>query len=267
MSHLLTQYRKTYVALIVTLLTSGIGFGATAPKLRNKSALKEQPTTEVPEVNVSPGLAEKVYKESITASLDSEIQSRKRSEGASDGLGLSTSARLFQASSFVLQNNYFSVPYDAKKNWLGFATEASIQISEGQNGQISTGVGFSYFYYQDIRSADADVGISVQDAIELQWLPIQTSLYWRSPIWKAATRVGFGTGVSLDYLSQSGQLDGMSQTFLVPRYELGPELTAFANSNVKGFDGLHLAARYTSSFASSQTIRGWLLDAGAHFAF
>ena len=71
----------------------------------------------------------------------------------------------------------------------------------------------------------------------------------------------------MDWFSQNGELDGMQQSYWVPRYEVGPEIVAFASETGTGFDGLHVSGRYTSGFATQQSIQGWMLDAGAQFAF
>jgi hypothetical protein len=223
---------------------------------------QEIPTDDVPSMTVNRGISETIYRQA-TASTSS---------GGVAAVTVDSLVQVFFPAELELKNNYFTVAYGEQAGSIpGFVVGPELPLRGGPGrARLSSFFHAGYAYAQGIYEAETDSGLAVKDAVELQWVPLQAGL-------DAATRpytahgVGFGAqaSVGVDWLTQSGQLDGISQTFWVPRYELGPNVTLFGQTAPErgGFDGVRLSAVVYRSFASPQKSRGVAADLGARYAF
>ena len=215
----------------------------------------------VPSLQLSEGISDRIYSQTAT-SLTTQ---------ATGSLAIDSSIRLFFPREFTLSNNYFTVPYaQSSKALPGFMVGPQIPLMTLSNGQLNSLVHIGYAYTQGIVEADSDTGLSVKDAVELQWIPVQAGLEAVSrPLTSQRIKLGLFSTAGMDWYTQSGQLDGMNQTFWVPRYEVGSCVTLFPqDSSISGgFDGIRLSGLYYRSFSTKQINRGWAADIGAQYAF
>lgn len=221
----------------------------------------EVPSGETPSLNVGDGVSDRIYQRS-TATITSS------SNGT---LAMESSFRVFFPKRFELKNDYFTVPYDINtSSVLGFTVGPKIPLTTLGSSRLSSFSYIGFAYAQGIYNVQSDTGLAVRDAVELQWIPIQTGLEWASsPLTSARMVFGLMASGGMDWYTQSGQLNGMNQTFWVPRSEAGVSLTLFPaeQAGKGGFDGVRLSAMAYRSFASTQINRGSVVDLGARYAF
>lgn len=242
--------------LVVLLVTPAVLAQNTAQKA------KEVPTEEVPGLVVSEGVSDQIYKQT-TMSVSSSGMS---------AVTVDSFFRVFRPEELSLRNNYFEVAYaDNVRTIPGFIVGPELPLAGGKGGgRLSSFFHIGYSYVQGVYDAETDSGLAVRDAVELQWVPLQAGL-------EATTRsfttqglaFGFLASGGVDWLTQSGELDGMNQTYWIPRYEVGPSFTIFSHQQPDrgGFDGIRVSAVVYRSFSSPQINRGIAADIGARYAF
>ena len=231
-------------------------YSASSPSLSRG----EVASSNVPEVLVKPGLTDRVYSTSLNTT--SATPSRAPFE-----LGFSLKA--FQPTTFEVANDYYKISYqDQSRPLSGVDLVISLPAFVRPAIDVRVLLGASYFYSQDERRAKAAAAFYVHDSVELQWIPLYTGFAVHSGrMSRAGLRVGVVSTAGVDAIAQRGYLDGMSQTHWVPRYEAGPDLVVFDREEDVGFDGITVGGRYTSSFNSDQSIKGWMIMAGSRVAF
>lgn len=255
-----TQQRERILA--ATILCVGAAYAqASLAKSKKQAATTEVPTSETPSLSVSEGISEKIYQQT-TANISSQ---------SSGTLAIDSSLRVFFPSQFELKNKYFNVPYSENAgNLVGFMVGPQLPLKKMSGSQLNSFAHLGYAYAQGVYAVESDSGLEVKDAVELQWIPLQTGLEAVTrPLTSQRITLGVISSVGIDWFTQSGELDGMSQTFWVPRYELGSSVTLFspAQKGAGGFDGVRLSGLYYRSFSSDQINRGWAADLGARYAF
>lgn len=235
---------------------------AARAQTQKPASTQEIPAETQPGLTVSESVSDQIYHQT-TATVTSN---------ATSALTIDSSLRIFFPRQLELANNYFEVDYAANtKSVPGFVVGPHLPLAVSQSGaKLSSFFNLGYAYSQGIYDAESDSGLAVEDAVELQWIPLQAGLDAATrPFTSQGMVFGLATSVGVDWLTQSGELDGMSQTFWVPRYEAGPSLTLFSNTAASrgGFGGIRLGALYYSSFATPQRSRGVAADLGARYAF
>ncbi len=226
-----------------------------------KSAVREVPTSEAPQLSIGEGLSDKIYQRSTQTITGKE----------SSPFSFYSAVKVIFPSQFVLKNDYFKVNYaDNVSTLLGVSVGPQLQLLNFGDSKLSSFIHFGYYYAQGIFDAESDSGLIVKDAVELQWIPIQGGLEITSrPFTAYNILASFSTSVGSDWISQTGKLDGMNQAYLIPRFEVGPSITVLgtAGSADSGFNGVTVSAHKYSSFSSEQQNRGWIADMGAKYAF
>lgn len=225
------------------------------------SSREEVPVQDQPSFSVDEAVSERIYQHSLT----------KAGARPDDSLLVDSSWRIFMPAQFTLKNKYFSVPYaENSRSFSGIMIAPQIPIGYLGSAKIALFSQLGYIYGQDIFDIQSDSGLAVKDAIELQWLPLQGGLELSSRAFTTQNiRFGLLTAGGVDWLTQSGQLDGVNQTFWVPRYEVGANLALFSpdRRSEVGFSGIRLSALLYRSFATAQTSKGWAADVGTRYAF
>jgi len=244
------------LSLICSFASDGIA------KPKQQSNTQEVPTADEPSLSVNEGVSELIYQKSAAASSTQTSAATVR---------VDSSVRIFFPSEFILSNKYFVVPYSANANsFAGFSVGPRASLASFAGAKVAAVSTLGFFYAQDIYEVQSTSGVSARDAVELQWIPIQTGLEFSTqPITRQRLVASFVTSIGIDWYTQNGQLDGMNQIFWVPRYEAGASISAFSAERPSdgGFDGIRLSAVSYGSFASSQANRGYAADLGIRYAF
>lgn len=247
----------TYVTLFIFIIQSHVLMA----KTKTSTTITEVPTTESPGLTISEGISDSIYQQT-TANITGE---------ATNDINIESSVRIFFPSQFELTNKYFKVPYSSNAgNFLGFMIGPNFPVASISDAQINSFARLGYAYAQGIYQVESDSGLVVRDAVELQWLPLQIGIEALSrPFATNKITAGVTSSLGVDWYTQSGQLDGIDQTFWMPRYEMGVNLTFFPppKKNANGFNGVRTSAVYYRSFASAQKNRGWAVDLGTGYAF
>jgi hypothetical protein len=215
---------------------------------------------------VDEAVSVKIYNESRSAI----------SSASTAPMRVDSSFRIFFPAELSLVNKYFEVPYSENANTImGINVGPYIPLYANNRYSLDSFMRIGYAYSQGIYDVRAESGIDVRDAVELQWIPAQAGIEILSaPILSGWMQIGGFTSAGIDWFTQGGQLDGMNQTFWVPRLELGSSVTILDGSsrgsvakNVGGFEGIRFSGATYRSFASKQKNTGWAADIGARYAF
>ena len=264
----LSTFVSRAVSIVFLFMASGYALGQTA------KAKKTDPKVDMPREVPADAQAEAIPSLQLSEGISDRIYSRTTptlTRQATGSLAIDSSVRLFFPKDFTLSNSYFTVPYaKSSKTLPGVMVGPQIPIVSLGNGQLNSLLHFGYAYTQGIIEADSDSGLSVKDAVELQWIPVQAGLEVVSgPLTSQKIKIGLTSTAGMDWYTQSGQLDGMNQTFWVPRYEVGSSLILFSQNSAEssGFDGIRLSGIYYRTFSTKQVNRGWAADIGAQYAF
>lgn len=222
--------------------------------------------TEGSELSIDPKLVDKIFEKSAATT--------PRQDEAYKSLGVSAGLEYgyFKPTQFTLKNKYFTVPYEKNvPNFnlvsLGFNTPLSLTERGLWSGFFSVG----YAYAQDIYSVQSNNGLTLKDTMTLSWMPVLGGTHFTYQM-KGVNfvRPGFRLGAGVDYISQSGELDGMQQVFWLPHVAAGPELLFFPRqlrSPDPGFEGVAVSALYHQGIASEQKLKGWSANVGTKYAF
>lgn len=226
-----------------------------------KKTVREEPVSESAGLKLSEGLSDKIYEQSTN----------RLSSQTAGTTAIDTAVRLFIPSEFQLTNQYFRVPYKENAGSLvGFVVGPAIPVLAFDAGQLNSFVHLGFAYAQGIYDAESDAGLMVKDQIELLWIPIQAGIELASrPVTAQRLTLGIVSSVGMDWYTQSGKLDGMNQTYWVPRYEVGVNTTLFSplRRGEAGFDGVKISISAYRSLLSTQNHRGIAADVGARYAF
>lgn len=247
--------------LFFAFISFSHGTVADAKSTKSQALANEVPSSEMPGLNVGDGVSDKIYQQSTLRS----------SEKTSNDVSIESSIRAFFPVLFELKNEYFTVSYsENSKNFVGFIVGPEIPLTTFGHTELGAFANVGFAYAQGIYQIQSESGLDVRDAIELQWMLFQSGLELTSrPMTSQNITLGFQASVGMDWLTQNGNLDGIAQTFWIPRFEIGPRMTLFAPTKVEsgGFSGIHLAAVFYDSFATEQTNRGYAADVGVRYAF
>lgn len=226
-----------------------------------KPGSHEVEVSESPGLKMSEGISNKIYQQST----------RRISSQTTGTTTIDSAVRIFMPSEFQLENQYFRVPYRENTGSLvGFMVGPSIPVAAFDAIQLNSFAHLGYAYAQGIYDAQSDTGLMVKDQIELQWIPVQAGIELSSRSFSSQRiTLGITSSAGIDWYTQNGKLDGMNQTYWVPRYEIGANTTLFSllRRGEGGFDGVKISVVAYRSFLSRQIHRGLAGDVGARYAF
>ena len=177
---------------------------------------------------------------------------------------------IVKLSKMTLSNDYFSVPYDSNAGSVPF-----VSITAGspspilQMDVILAYLEFSigYGYADGIYDVQSKTGLTLKDTIQLSWVPILGFLRFE---YDSPLRPSILIGGGQQWLSQSGQLQGLQQGFWIPTVRIGACITLFDPDDDKRtnfFQGVRVGSTYQKSILTKQEIVAWSFDLGSDFLF
>jgi hypothetical protein len=231
---------------------------------REEHATTEVPSTETPSLRIDQDVSDKIY-------LKSKVSSSVNEASKTPIFSLESSARIFFPGHFELKNEYFIVPYGENTSSIGgVMIGPHVPFFSLGTTEVTAFTQLGYAYSQGIYDVKSESGLTVKDAVELQWIPLQAGFELNSrPLTRQQILLGASSAAGVDWYTQSGQLDGMNQTFWVPRTEFGVHVTLFSQGRAAkvGFEGIRISALAYRSLASEQVNRGTAADIGLRYGF
>jgi hypothetical protein len=199
-----------------------------------------------------------IFRQSVEEAASLESMRRR------DAFTVEVSAALTNPKDLTLSNKYFEVPHARSGTNLpgvqfGFAFGLA-SSSHFRLGGVAT-TGYSYSQYVG-KAKSLGTGYESMDSIRLQRVPLllgTRATYDMGPI---ALFIEPAAGVQ--WLSQTGYLDGISQNFWVPTAAVTGGLVLFDQTSRSNswFGGVRLAMGIEHSFSSAQRIDMKHLEVG-----
>ena len=253
-----------FMGLVLAFLSS-FGFAQEAVvqggddlRLRDRSRAVVA-STEGAEFSIDAKMVDKLY----TASLEqAQIQDQDKAIRLGVGYGQ------LVPTVFALENRYYRIPIAEQSNNLPYAFLSGQRVFFERSAFAASIFGtIGYSNTQGIYEVYSKSGeMALRDSITYQWVPVGLGLTGEL---YAANRIrpGLVVGAGMDWISQSGALDGINQSYRLPSYFGGPTLTLFPNTDKTaiGFDGLTVSSVYRSTFGENE-MRGWAINIGTRFA-
>jgi len=199
---------------------------------------------EESEFYVQEGVVKKIY---------NDIKAKENEASTSE---MSIGAEWLNISDLYLTSKYFEVDYKDNVASLqaanvGFAT----RIVSWNRLDLGLGGNAGYGFKRGSYRARSSTGNNVQDDISLQWIPVRLKAnlsydVFNTPMLVPEVEIGAGS----HWLTQSGNLDGMTQSFWIPTYFAGAQLRMFGVSKEgpSSFSGVTLGTRYERQFTDTQ---------------
>lgn len=151
-----------------------------------------------------------------------------------------------QLQNAILSNSYYEIAYsDQVSSPMLLKFYSSYDVPLGAGLSIAPGLGIAYSYQETILRAKAKKGGVYKDVVRVQWAPLflGTKLNYRLPTKTSATLFTRG-GLTYDWFSVSGSLDGISQSYWSPAYNISVGAVLFEDAHQKmesWFGGLTLS--------------------------
>lgn len=228
--------KSTLKARIVFSLTAVLATGTTF-------AQEDKPMTDEPTFR-------QIFRQSVEEAASLESVRRR------DAFTIEVGAALTSPNELTLSNKYFEVPHARSGMNLpgvqfGFAFGLASNSRFRLGGVVTTG--YSYSQYVG-KAKSLRTGYESMDSIRLQRVPLLLG-----------TRATYDTGpvalfvepaIGVQWLSQAGYLDGVSQNFWVPTASVTAGLVLFDQSSRSSswFGGVRLAAGIERDLGSDQKI-------------
>ena len=188
-----------------------------------------------------------IFKQSV-ADASSLVSMRKR-----DSVAVELSGTVETPTNVVLTNKYFEVPHsDSLSNLPGFQMGFSVGLVSSSRFQLS-GIGQTgYAYSQFIGSVKSTkTGFTSADSLRLQRVPLLAGV--RATYDSGPVSVFVEPALGMQWLSQNGYLDGVSQNFWVPYASASAGVLLFNQSGSSSwFGGIKIAAGFEKSVGSEQ---------------
>jgi hypothetical protein len=196
------------------------------------------------EFYVQEGVVKKIY---------NDIKTEKDAKSSAE---MSVGAEWLSLSDLYLSSKYFDVDY---KGNVGSLQSANVGFSTNivSSGRLDFDIGGNagYGFKRGSYRARSSTGSEVQDDISLQWIPVRLKANVAYDIFNSSiVRPEVEGGVGSHWLTQSGNLDGMTQSFWIPTYFGGAQFRFFgsAKDDPSSFSGIILGSRYEKQFSDSQ---------------
>ncbi len=201
---------------------------------------------EPSEFYVPEGLAQKIYED-----LEHERLAPSKAQFL---VGIESTSM----SEMFLKSRYFGVDYSENVGNLqslniGFSRNLTRWNRFLFDGILQAG----YAYKKGLCTVKATNGLELQDDIGLQWIPIRTGIItayqipetnWISPEIEA--------GLGSHWFTQTGNLDGMTQSFWVPTYFWGLRAKLFDQIPTgSSFGGVIVGTRFEEKLGDTQRLR------------
>ncbi len=140
-----------------------------------------------------------------------------------------------QLQNAILSNSYYEIAYaDQVSSQMLLKFYSSYDLPLGAGLSVAPGLGIAYSYQETILRAKAKKGGVYKDVVRVQWAPLflGTKLNYRLPTKTSATLFTRG-GLTYDWFSVSGSLDGISQSYWSPAYNISVGANLFEDEPEK----------------------------------
>jgi hypothetical protein len=134
-----------------------------------------------------------------------------------------------QIASTTLANTYYEIPFTQQDQPLPM-----LRFSGGYDKLLGRGffirpsLSFAYAYRESILQVRSTKGGNYKDVVRLQWAPvIASSKLGFRPSFLPGTNLFVELGASYDWVSISGSLDGINQSYWTPAYTGSFGISAF----------------------------------------
>lgn len=162
-----------------------------------------------------------------------------------------------QLQNASLSNSYYEIAYaDQVSSQMLLKFYSSYNLPLGAGLSVAPGLGIAYSYQETILRAKAKKGGVYKDVVRVQWAPLflGTKLNYRLPIKTSVTLFTRG-GFTYDWFSVSGSLDGISQSYWSPAYNISVGANLFEDAPEKidsWFGGLILSGGVNRPLAGAR---------------
>lgn len=215
-----------------------------------------------PEFSIDKGAADELFNKS----------SQKPSTSSAESSNWSTSvgAGYFTPQDFAIQTDYYELDYAKQVNGVPFFTVSggvkvfnTDYLAGGALGKLS------YGYIQGIYQVKSRSNSTFSDTVSTQLIPIRAALFSDvQNFGQSFLKIGVEAGAGQYWISQSGTLDGVSQSISLPTYFAGPRVTLFGQKGSESvLDGVIIESIYEKSGDTNKVFAGWTHFISGQFAF
>ncbi len=253
---MISSFRSRLIAVVLlgsTMLFTGFDVEAKPKKkVENKSTLATPPAIEADEKSFA-----EIFRNNIEISQTKIADARKPYD-------MEFSALTHVLSSSELINDYYIVDLAADPAPISMVRfGVSAEVFNRANFFIAPTGTLAYAFREGSVNALAKRGGYYRDVIRLQWAPLQagTRIGYRFPQWSSSVQLK--AGLSYEWISLSGNLDGINQSSWLSGYQFSLGGTFFESDRRdpnSWFGGLTLSAGTTNPFATGLTAS--FLEAG-----
>jgi hypothetical protein len=169
---------------------------------------------------------------------------------------------MIMPSRFVLSTDRYIIPYSKDLEGLAlFSLGAATPIVFWGPIQVEVQAGVGFAHKEGVMALHNQAGVNFNDDISLNWIPFSTSLkisYEIPGIHFMKPALSLGGGVN--WLHQSGTLDGVDHAYWLPFWVATPCLTFLAGHHDDWFGGFTFGVSYQDTFGSAQSLRAVSFD-------
>ena len=210
------------------------------------------------EFEIESGLVDKIYHQSLD---------RLDAERAADGtwLQVTPSLSVIRLDQFRTRNEYFTVDYAESLTNMYYVSVAFGQhLARFGDGGFRVFEEVGYSYAQEIVDTESEAGTVLEDNISMQYLPASLAIAaFYEPKFLAGFVPEVFAGAGSSWVQQSGDLDGVEQSFWIPFLKYGMRLNySSPQSQYQFFAGMTRTSDLDSSHVSEFT----QFDLGATFS-
>lgn len=234
----------------------------------SQSLEKDSPPSNVKEVSkeAPAGIQtdEATFKEIFEGNV---TRAKAEVEGATSAFRLTPTFSWASIDELSTANNYFTVPISNSVNSIPlFQAQFSFRTLSWKGLELLPNASVGYGMKESQVTARSKLGTNLSDLLRIHWLPLSLGgqVSYKIPGLKVV-KVFVNPSIGVQWLYQSGRLDGIDQGFWIPFYKLGGGVNLFDQSEKDAsawFGGVNLSAETLSSFGSAQTSKLWKLDVG-----
>lgn len=255
---------KTIAFFTLAITSTAVAQDHDKPKDELKIRRSSRPIlakTEGSEFSIDPNLVDKMFESTTTKENQAQVVST-RPVRAEVGYGHMV------LSNLTLKNKYFEVPYSKNVSALPYGfIQGSKSLFTFGSGSFNTYGMIGYSNQQGVYDVTGSSGIALKDTVTMQWVPLEIGVSTDVKLFSGNVQPALIAGLGADWITQTGELDGMNQNFWIPHASAGPAITFFGSGdNAPGFDGITIASIYRTSNGGDQTFKGWSFNLTSRFA-
>ena len=227
-----------------------------------QSPTVESPGTPTPALQTDESTFKQIFENNVAAAI-TESGANQTTFDAEIQVSYATLDRV------LLKNKYFEVPLsDGMSSMPMFQMNFSYRFFSWQGLAIDPVVSAAYGFRESLVNVRSTQGLALKDNIQVHMIPLSGSarLSYKLPF-ASFIRIEVRPGIGVQWLYQSGVLDGIDQGFWIPYGFLSAGLNLFDQSQKSNswFGGVTLSGTRAMSLAGEQTTRLWQADLGVRF--